>query len=939
MIANGLHYARSTEAGHDPAEVVLARLGSDPTHGLTAAEAAARLRRFGLNELASQPPIPLWRRFLAQFESPLVLLLLVATLISLLAWALEGASGLPYEGIAILAIVVLNAVLGFAQEERAERSVAALNAMSAALATVIRDGQRRRILAQEVVPGDVLLIEEGDAITADGRLIEVVGLQTAEAALTGESLPVSKITAPLTEQVGLGDCKNMVFRGTAATYGRGKAVVVATGMRTEMGRIAEMLQRTVDDTTPLQREIERLGRSLGVAVIAIAIIIVSAVFLTQPVRTFAAVVDVLLLGVSLAVAAVPEGLATVLTIVLALGMRRMAQRNAIVRKLSAVETLGSANVICTDKTGTLTKNEMTVRAVVTAAGRVEFSGVGYSPDGQVMMRDGRPVNDPVLRAEVEYALRAADLANNSVLQQRGDRWVIQGDPTEGALRVASQKLGLRRDALEQRFARIGEVPFSSERKLMSTVHSDAQKPERVIIFAKGAPDVLLARCSAERVGEGVRALTDVRRREIQAAIDQLAGEALRTLGVAFRTQPREWMADGVLPDDLERDLVFLGLIGMIDPPRPEAREAVRQAHRAGIRVIMITGDHPLTAAAVGAELGIVAPGARVLTGSELSSMSEEELCAAVRDVCAFARVSPEHKLLIVRALKQNGAVVAMTGDGVNDAPALKQADIGVAMGITGTDVAKEAADMILTDDNFASIVAAVEEGRGIFSNIRKFLRYLLSSNMGEVLTMFLGLMFAAPLGLSAGEGELLVLPLLATQILWINLVTDSGPALALGVDPVGRYVMQRPPRPRDQGVMDREMWLGLIFVGVIMALGTLFVLDYALPGGLIAGAHSLIHARTMAFTTLVLFQLFNAFNARSDRVSAFQGLWRNPWLWLAVVIALALQSLVIYVPFLQPAFGTAPLGWPDWLICLVVASTVMWLRELFKWAVRLVQRR
>ncbi|MCS7056600.1 MAG: cation-translocating P-type ATPase [Thermoflexales bacterium] len=920
----------SPQAYRESPEAVLARLGADPTLGLTAGEAVARLQRYGPNELQSSPATPAWRKFLAQFQSPLVLLLLVAALISFIAWLIERESDWPFETIAILAILLLNAVLGFIQEERAERSVAALKAMSAAMATVIRDGERRRIPAREVVPGDILLVEEGDTIAADARLIEVTGLQVAEAALTGESLPVAKSLAAIREEVSLGDRRNMLFAGTSATYGRARAVVTATGMQTEMGKIAGLLQRTEDTSTPLQAEIERVGRALGLAVIVIAVVIVVAVFLTQQVTTLKSVVDVLIVGVSLAVAAVPEGLATVLTIVLALGMQRMARRNAIVRKLAAVETLGSANVICTDKTGTLTRNEMTVRTVVTASGRVEFSGIGYAPEGCVTTADGRPLDDPLLRAEVAYALRAADLANNSVLQRRDGRWVVQGDPTEGALHVAAAKLGLQHDALARRFVRIGEAPFSSERKLMSTMHADAHKPERVVIFAKGAPDVLLARCCAERVGEEVRPLSDARRSEIQASIDRLAGQALRTLGVAFRTRPRDHVRDGAIGEEMERDLVFLGLIGMIDPPRPEAKDAVARAQQAGIRVIMITGDHPLTAQAIAAELGIAAPGARVMTGAELSRLDEPALCRAVREVSVYARVSPEHKLLIVRALKQNGDVVAMTGDGVNDAPALKQADIGVAMGITGTDVSKEAADMILTDDNFASIVAAVEEGRAIFSNIRKFLRYLLSSNISEVMTMFFGLVFATALGLVTEQAGALVLPLLATQILWINLVTDSSPALALGIDPPADYLMRRPPRPRDKGVIDREMWVGLFFVGAVMTLGTLMVFDYALAGGLIPGAGDLPRARTMAFTTLVLFQLFNVFNARSDRESAFRGLFRNPGLWLAVAVSLVLQVLVVHVPFLQRAFSTVALSPADWLTCIAVASSVVWMRELFK---------
>ncbi|HEX2138025.1 MAG TPA: cation-transporting P-type ATPase, partial [Microvirga sp.] len=539
------------------------------------------------------------------------------------------------------------------------------------------------------------------------------------------------------------------------------------------------------------------------------------------------------------------------------------------------------------------------------------------------------------RAEVERALRAADLANNATLSHNDGRWSVQGDPTEGALIVAARKVGLAQEALDSRFERVGEVPFSSERKLMSTVHRDAEKPERLATFAKGAPDVLLPRCSHEILGDEARPLTDERREEIRVANERLAGEALRTLGVAFRSLPPETLDDGV-DARIEEGLVFLGLVGMIDPPREEVKVAVDLAKGAGIRPMMITGDHPKTAAAIAQELDISAEG-RAITGSELERLPDEELEQEVRESSVYARVNPEHKLRIVRALQKNGQVVAMTGDGVNDAPALKTADIGVAMGITGTDVSKEAADMVLTDDNFASIVAAVEEGRSIFSNIQKFLRYLLSSNIGEVFTMFFGVVLAGVIGLEAG-GAAVALPLLATQILWINLVTDGPPALALGLDPADPAVMDRPPRPQGSGVITRRMWAGIAFVGLVMAAGTLFVLDYALPGGLLEGSGELPYARTMAFTTLMLFQLFNVPNARSDEQSAFHGLFRNPWLWAAIALSLLLQFLVVYAPPLQPAFGTVALSPGDWLLCAVVASSVLWLREISKLVVRAVSR-
>jgi Ca2+-transporting ATPase len=903
----------------ETAEAVLTSLGSDPARGLTSTEAAARLRQFGPNALAAEPPPPAWRRFVAQFQNPLVALLLVAAVISSGVWLLERDSELPFETLTILVIVLANAVLGFIQEARAEQAVAALRRMTAATATVLRDGQRQKVLASQVVPGDILLIEEGDAIAADGRVIEAIGLQVSEAALTGESLPVSKCVEPLGEAAGLGDRRNMVFAGTVATYGRGRAVVTATGMHTEVGRIAGLLQRTEDEATPLQAEIARVGRTLGAVVIAIAALIVVTVLLTSPAITSRVVVDALVIGVSLAVAAVPEGLAAILTIVLALGMQRMARRNVIVRRLAAVETLGSANVICTDKTGTLTRNEMTVRCLITASGQVTFTGSGYAPHGEVLAADGRPLaTDSSLHAEVVLALRAAALANNSALQIHGDRWSIQGDPTEGALRVAAAKLSPSLEALEHEMPRLGELPFSAERKRMSTLHVDPHHADQMLVFAKGAPDVLLALCGAEQVGTDIHPLSEARRRQILATVDGLADQALRTIGVAYRRMLRQ---PSLPAEAIEHNLTFLGVFGLLDPPRPEAKAAVARAMRAGIRVIMITGDHPRTAAAVAAELDIAPPDARVITGAALESLDDSTLARLVRDVSVYARVSPEHKLRLVQALRQHGDVVAMTGDGVNDAPALKQADIGIAMGITGTDVAKEAADMILTDDNFASIVAAVEEGRAIFSNIRKFLRYLLSSNIGEVLTMFLGLLFASSLmGMPAP-------PLLAVQILWINLVTDSGPALALGVDPPAPHLMRRPPRPRGQGVIDRAMWAGLLLVGITMATGTLLMFDYGLPGGLIAGSGDVTYARTLAFTTLVLFQLFNVFSARSDREGAWTALFSNRWLWAAVLLSLAMQVAVVHLPFLQRAFQTTPLAASDWLTCVLVASSVVWVRE------------
>jgi calcium-translocating P-type ATPase len=609
----------------------------------------------------------------------------------------------------------------------------------------------------------------------------------------------------------------------------------------------------------------------------------------------------------------------------------MARRRAIVKKLSSVETLGSASVICSDKTGTLTKNEMTIQKVVTASGEVDVTGEGYRPEGELLV-DGRPLDDPVLIGEVRSVLLGGSLTNDAVLRQEAGTWTIQGDPTEAAFLVAEAKVEGLRESREARFERVGEIPFTSERKLMSTVQSDVEGDLGLAVVTKGAPDVLLARCTGERVGDDARLLSDDRRRQILATVDRLADLALRTLAVAYRPVPRE----PPLPQDetLERELVYLGLVGILDPPRPEARTAIAEAHAAGLRVVMITGDHPHTAARVATDLGIAPAGSRPVTGGELESLDDEGRATAVRDAPVYARVAPEHKLAIVDGLHAEGRIVAMTGDGVNDAPALRAADIGVAMGLAGTDVAKEAADMILADDNFATIVSAIREGRGIFANIRKFLRFLLSSNIGEVLTMFFGVVLAGALGLE-DTGEAIAVPLLATQILWINLLTDGAPALALGMDPPPDNVMERPPRRLNDRVIDLEMWLGILWVGAVMAVVTLIALDLRLPGGIVGGSGNVTEARTMAFTTLVLAQLFNCFNARSDHTSAFHRLFTNRYLWAAIVFSALLQVAVVELPFLNDAFKTTALGLDEWLICIGLASVVLWADE----AKKLLERR
>jgi Ca2+-transporting ATPase len=909
---------------------VVARFHSDAARGLTSAAAKEALAQYGPNELPTVPPEPAWKRFLAQFQNPLTMLLIAATVISFVAWIIEEEGGLPYEALTILAIVILNAVLGYVQENRAEQAVAALQAMASPTTRVLRDGQQQQIPTREVVPGDILLIEEGDTLAADGRVVESIALRVAEAALTGESTSVSKDSEPIADEVGIGDQQNMIFSGTAVTSGRGKAIVTHTGPDTQIGNIAGTLQQQKEEPTPLQKELDRVGTLLGRIVIAIAVIMgVTLLLVNRETRSLEQLVDILLLSVSLAVAAVPEGLTAITTIVLSLGMSRMAKRNVIVRKLNAVETLGSTTVICTDKTGTLTKNEMTVRTVAVPLGRVELTGGGYDPAGEVQ-QDGQPLPEGDLLRQVRRTLRFAALANNATLLQRDERWVVQGDPTEGALVVAARKAGVTEEDLSERYTRVGEVPFSSERKMMSTALEDAEHGDMIAVASKGAPDVLLARCQYERTGGKERPLTPQRRAEIQDEIDRMAENALRTIGVAYRFLRKDAVS-GVISEDAERELVYLGVVGMIDPPRVEAKEAVQVARKAGVRSIMITGDHPTTAAAIAAELGLVSKGERAVTGTELQKTDDQRLRKLVKETSVFARVAPDHKLRIVRALKADGSIVAMTGDGVNDAPALKAADIGVAMGITGTDVSKGAADMILTDDNFASIVAAVEEGRSIFANIQKFLRYLLSSNIGEVLVMFFGVVLANTIGLLPEEGSSIIVPLLATQILWINLLTDSAPALALGMEKPDPDVMKKPPRDPRQRVITHTMWFDIFFVGIIMMIGTLGVMDWALPAGLIpGGTGDMRYAQTLAFTTLVFFQLFNVLNARSDEASAFQGLFSNKWLWLALLVSVALQIAVIYLPILQTPFNTVPLTTLDWTVCIVVGSTVLWLSEVVK---------
>ncbi|MDQ0092484.1 cation-translocating P-type ATPase [Paeniglutamicibacter psychrophenolicus] len=907
-----------------------------PATGLESGEAARRLRLEGPNELRAATPVPLWLKVLAQFQEPLIYLLLVAIAISLGAWAVEGAIGVPVDAVVIAVVVLLNGMLGFVQESKAENAVAALQSMTAANSAVWRDGELKSVPSAELVRGDILVLSEGDAVGADARLITAASLRISEASLTGESESVTKDPRTLSGKVPLGDRQNMVFKGTCVVQRVGRAVVTGTAMGTEVGAIAGLLERTEADPTPLQREIAEVSKLLGITVVVIAVVVMATVILVNDVSSLPDLVMVLLLGVSLAVAAVPEGLPAVLSVVLSIGVQRMARRKAVVKQLHSVETLGCATVIASDKTGTLTRNEMTIGRISTASGHIELTGVGYRPEGQVL-QEGQEANDPRVLQEALMVLAGGTFANNAQLTDVDGEWQIQGDPTEAAFLVAARKLKGVSERVGE-FERQAEVPFTSERKLMSAL-ARHKKLDDLTLVTKGAPDVLLRRCIRMQVGGDVVPLDEALRSKALADVEALSAQAFRTLGVAYRRYAAHERHElEVVDEQDESALVYLGVAGIIDPPRTEAAVAVAEARRAGIRVVMITGDHPVTAARIASDLGICEPGQRAVTGAQLDQLDAAALRSVTASTSVYARVSPHNKLQIIDALQAQGNVVAMTGDGVNDAPALKSADIGIAMGVTGTEVTKEASKMILADDNFATIVSAVRQGRVIFDNIEKFLRYLLSSNMGEVFTVFLGVVFAGTMGLAGAGGEAVALPLLATQILWINLVTDSGPALALGMDPEMGDVMARPPRKLTDRILGRRMWAGILGIGLVMGLASLVTIDVFLPGGLVNGSGSLDVARTAGFTTLVLAQLFNAFSSRSGTASAFHRLFVNKWLWGAVLAAAALQLAVVELPLLQRAFGTASLNPMQWAVCIAMASSVLWFDELRKMLYRMVDR-
>ena len=908
---------------------VLQKLDSSEGSGLSSEQIKAKREKYGFNELTEAPPTSFWELLWAQINNFVIYMLLGAAIISALL-------GDYIEAVAIMAIVVLNAILGIIQENRAEAALAALQKLAAPEASVLRDGKRITVPAPELVPGDIIFLEAGNFIPADIRLLEAVNLRIDEASLTGESVAVEKnAQGRLEEDISLGDRNNTAFMGTLVTYGRGKAVVISTGMNTQLGMIATMLQRVETEETPLQKRLDQLGKILGwgaMAVCGLVFVVAVVRFILEPgtadffsAEALEYFTEMFMIAVSLAIAAVPEGLPAVVTISLALGMREMVRRHALIRKLSSVETLGSATVICSDKTGTLTQNEMTVTRLWADGTFIQVSGSGYTPQGDFFLEKNKiALND---YPAVKTTLWLGTLNNDSQLEPSGEQGGQQtyrmiGDPTEGAILVAALKAGASAKDLNEAYPREQEVPFDSIRKRMLTIHGietstegdlspftdDGEKKGWHIIDVKGAPDVVLDLCSKVQTSDnGIQPLTDSQREEIFAANEAMTNDALRVLGVAY--QLVEFLPENTSNENLEKDLVFAGLIGMIDPARSEVSEALNIARTAGIRTIMITGDYPNTAKAIAEEIGLLKPGRNVMTGSELNKLSDDEMVENVKTTDVYARVSPEHKMRIVDALRANNEVVAMTGDGVNDAPAIKRADIGIAMGITGTDVAKGAADMVLTDDNYASIVSAVEQGRVIYSNIRKFVYYLLSCNAAEIMIIFLATLFGWPI------------PLTAIQLLCVNLVTDGAPALALGTEPGDPDIMDRPPRPSQEPIINKYMQIGILVQTIAITAATLG----AFAIGLFVEPELAEYAQTMAFVTLSISELLRAYTSRSEFYPLLKiGVFKNKLMNYAVLGSFALILVVMYVPFFQPIFNTVPLGLEPWLeiLPLVLIPTI-----------------
>jgi len=865
--------------------------------GLTKGEVQKRLETYGPNALKEAPPRSLLSMFIDQIKETLVVILIIAAIIS-------GALGEWADSIVILAIVVLNAILGVVQENKAEEALKALKEMTKAMVKVLRDGKVTKIEVEDLVPGDIMLLDTGDAIPADGRLIESASLMVNEAALTGESVPVEKNLDVIEgEDVPVGDRKNMVFRGTSVTGGRGKAIVTGTGMNSELGKIAQMLQETPPEPTPLQRQLTTLGKILGIA----AGIIVFIVFLVGIWRG-GGLMEMFMTAVALAVAAIPEGLAAVVTIVLAIGVTRMSRRNAIIRRLPAVETLGVANYICSDKTGTLTKNEMTVIQIYHDGEFIRLTGTGYQPEGEFFDEKDNKIS-PLANKNLELMLRGGILNSDARIEKTEKGYTVIGDPTEGALVVAAGKAGLIKEEIDTAYPRLAEIPFDSGRKMMTTFHKiDGE----IYSYTKGAPDIILTRCNRVLTKEGVIELTPELNEEILKVNSSLASQGQRVLAISYRKWPE--IPDNPTSEIAEKELTFIGFFAILDPAREEAKVAVATSRKAGIKTVMITGDHQDTALAIAKELDIWREGDLVLTGVQLEKMSQEELKKVVEKTTVYARVSPEHKLRIVDALKDHGHVVAMTGDGVNDAPALKRADIGTAMGITGTEVAKEASAMVLLDDNFASIVNAVEEGRTIYANIRKSIHYLLSCNTGEIVAIFTAIMF--------GLGS----PLTPIQILWMNLVTDGLPALALGMEPPEKNVMNKPPRHPKETVFAGGVGLAILYQGILIGLLAFMAYWLGLQWG-----QSIEQARTMAFMTLSFSQLVQSFNARSFEQSLFKlGVFSNRNLVYAFLISIVLQLAVVYLPFLQGIFDTTFLTGQELITIILLSFTPLFIVEIAK---------
>ena len=878
------------------------RLETNVTHGLTRAEAALRYMQQGSNALSGAKQRSTLSIFVHQFRSLIVVLLLAAGGVAL-------ALGENIEAVAILIVIVVNAVIGFVTEWKAEAALDALRKQTVPVAHVLREGEERQIPAAELVTGDVAILSTGARVPADGRLVEHVRLQLEEAALTGESLPVTKTADALADRdAPVGDKVNMVHMGTVVTDGRGKFIVTATGMLTEMGKIGTLIDEVGTRGTPLEAKLAQLGRALLMIVLVLCAVIVVTGWLRG--NSFLYMLEV---GISLAIAAVPEGLPAVTTMTLALGMQRMARMHALIRRLPAVETLGSTTVICTDKTGTLTRNEMTVRVFQVGERRVEVTGTGYAPAGEFRVQ-GQYV-DPGTDDPLRLALRIGMLCNDAKVDRNGGGATVLGDPTEGALIIATEKAGMDRAAMERDYPRIAEIPFNSETKRMVTVHRTPAG--KTVAYVKGSPGTLLEASGSQIGAAGISPLTPADRQHWEETNRELAGTALRVLGLAYRE-----LAEGYHEDDLGRDLIFVGQVGMIDPLRDEARTTIATCREAGIRTVMITGDQPATASEIARQLGIDRDAhghpLRTVHARELSSLDAAGWQAVVADAAVFARVSPKHKLQIVEALQLQGHVVAMTGDGVNDAPALKKADIGIAMGLKGTEVAKETADMVITDDNFATIVGAVEQGRIIVHNILRFIHYLFSTNFAEIVTVFAAIMIGWPL------------PLGALQILWLNIITDIFPALALALEPSAPDVMRRPPRDPKQPLMTQRfvvliVWQGLLLAGVTLLAFFIGMRWYGTEGV------GLRHAVTIAFMTLALAQVFHAFNARSQTRSAFTArLFTNGWLWGAVLICLLLQMAAVYVPFLQAVLHTVPLTATDWGVIAACSLTPVAVVELVK---------